>query len=193
MFRALSSIALAAFAFGAILFAGTKFELGIRPADAQSSPSAYVCKSKYALCTTAKCVAIPGHPGQVSCTCDVIDGFSFGTSDCQASASKAAGELILSRYYPVSSLVVCKNNEKWADCLNKPCLVDKKDPSKASCACNVKQNSGAYVIVTNKYTKSACTSGKIISSATLSSEIIVTNFLRLNKLLPARPYAVLNP
>jgi hypothetical protein len=36
-------------------------------------------------------------------------------------------------------------------CLDKPCIIDKKDPSKAACACTSVKDQGPYVIVGNTY------------------------------------------
>lgn len=193
MIRGLSLVALVAIALLGAFIAKLP-ELYPRPVlAAPERQTLSICKSEYALCTAARCVAIPGHSGQVSCTCEVVEGYSAGTTTCRAPKKTPQGMKILSRYYPVNSLAICRNGETWADCLNKPCIVDAKNPAKSNCTCSEVRNQGAYVIVTGKYTKSTCTSGTVISSAALRDELLVTNFLRLNKLLPARPFKVLNP
>lgn len=140
----------------------------------------YSCKSKYALCTTAKCVAVAGKKDVVSCKCKVITGYSAATQRCQAVKKISKNELVYSRYYPVKSYVSCSNSRPWAWCLDKPCLVDKKNPSTASCACSVVSHLGPYVIVTNKNTPTTCTSG-VISSATIDQITEITDFLKTQK------------
>ena len=137
----------------------------------------YSCKSQYALCTTAKCNPIAGKKDLVSCKCDVKIGYSAATKQCQPVKETSQGKLIYSRYYPVKSYVTCSNDRLWAWCLDKPCLIDKKNSSKASCACSVVSNLGPYVIVTDKNTLKTCTTG-VISSATIDQITEITNFLK---------------
>lgn len=142
-----------------------------------SASKFYACKSKYALCTTAPCTPVAGKKDVVSCHCKVVTGYSAGAKQCQDEKKTKKGILINSRYYPVKSYARCSNSRPWAWCLDKPCLIDKKDPSSASCACSVVSNLGDYVIVTNKNTPSTCTTG-IISSATIDGITDITNFLK---------------
>ena len=146
-----------------------------------------VCKSEYALCTTATCTRIASKPGQVSCRCEVKKGYSAGQASCKGVKKTAKGQLIYSRYYPIKSYVACSNKRPWAWCLDKPCIVDKKNPGKAFCVCKLVQNLGTYVIVTDKYRSSTCTTG-IISSATVSQVNQITEFLKTQKNL--QPFVI---
>ncbi|HEX4045816.1 MAG TPA: hypothetical protein VHZ76_09145 [Gammaproteobacteria bacterium] len=137
----------------------------------------YACNSKYALCTTAPCTPMTGKKDEVLCACDVKTGYSAATQNCQPVKQTQAGELVYSRYYPVKSYVTCTNNRPWAWCLDKPCIIDKKNPSKAVCACSVVSDLGPYVIVTDKNTATTCTTG-IISSATIEQITDITDFLK---------------
>lgn len=153
--------------------------------------SFYTCKSKYALCTTAACKPIPGKKGLVSCACTVHKGYSVGSKHCQAAKQTKNGELVYSRYYPIKQYVSCANNRSWAWCLDKPCIVDKNDPSKASCSCTLAKNKGDYMIVADRYSPKACTTG-IISSATVEQGQEVTDYLKTQKNLKPFPMKVLN-
>lgn len=152
--------------------------------------SFYSCKGKFALCTTAACTPVSGKKGVVSCKCDVREGFSVGEQQCQPVQKTSQGELVYSRYYPIRSYVVCQNNRDWAWCLDKKCIIDKKNPSKASCACTTVNDKGPYIIVTPKITAGICTTG-IISSATMNDVNAVNNFIKTQKEPKAYPIKVL--
>ena len=149
-----------------------------------------VCKSTYALCTTASCVPVAGTKDTVSCSCNVKTGYSVGTESCQDPTGTSGGK-IKSRYFPVKSYAVCHNDRPWAWCLDKPCTVNKDDPTKASCACTSVEDKGPYVIVTDSYTAKTCTTG-IISSATVAQITQVTDFLKKSSKLKPFKIKVLN-
>jgi hypothetical protein len=148
-----------------------------------------VCQSTYALCTTAPCTPVEGDT--VSCACEVKTGYSAGQEECQDVKETAEGKQIRSRYYPVKSYAICDNDRPWAWCLDKPCIIDKDDLTKASCLCTTVKDQGPYVIVTDAYTDTTCTTG-IISSATVKQDQQVTDFLKTNKDLKPFDVKVLN-
>jgi hypothetical protein len=150
-----------------------------------------VCKSTYALCTTAKCTAEPGSD-TVACRCEVRTGFSVGSTPCEAAKKTSAGTQIRSRYFPIKSYARCANNRPWANCYDKECVVDPKDSSKATCTCSVKENEGDYVMVTDNYSAETCTIG-LWSSATTAQLDDVTTFIKKHgDLLPHFPLKALN-
>lgn len=53
-------------------------------------------------------------------------------------------------------------------------MLDKNEPEKATCLCNLVKNKGNYVLVTDKKIPANCESG-IFSSATVQQ---ITNFLK---------------
>lgn len=146
-------------------------------AYAGEQPEFTVCESTYALCTTAPCTPVEGKDDTVSCACKVETGYSTGQEECQDVTEASEGKQIRSRYFPVKSYAVCTNDRPWAWCLDKPCIIDKDDPTKASCACTTTKGQGPYVIVTDSYTDKTCTTG-IISSATVTQIGQVTDFLK---------------
>jgi hypothetical protein len=143
-----------------------------------AGPDFIVCKSTYALCTTAACVPIPGKKDLVSCQCNVENDYSAGLKPC-GEKKTAKGLQLHSRYHPISSYARCSNSRPWAWCLDAPCTVDKDNPSQASCACSVVSNQGDYVIVNSdgQYKESSCTTG-VYSSATVVELDQVTDFLK---------------
>lgn len=161
-------------------------------ADQAQGADYTVCKSTYALCTTAECTPVPGRDDAVTCACAVRTGYSAGETSCQKAKKTADGTQVQSRYFPVKSLAICANDRPWADCLDKPCVVDAKDPSKAKCACTTQKDKGPYVVVGNSYTPSTCITG-IISSATVTGNRQITEFLRTTRELKPFEITVLNP
>lgn len=149
------------------------------------------CNGTYALCTTAKCTPEIDKKGVVFCSCDIKNGYSAATKQCQPMENTKNGQLIYSRYYPVKSYATCSNNRPWAWCLDKPCFVDKKNPSKAICICVLAKNLGDYVIVTDQYTNATCNTG-IISSATVKQITDITDFLKNQNELHPFPIKVIN-
>jgi hypothetical protein len=150
----------------------------------------FVCKSTYALCTTAKCTPIPGKP-DVSCACDMKTGYSLGAQPCEEPKPTPQGEAVRSRYYPVKSYARCSNDRPWAYCLDMPCIVDKNDKTKAACTCSLAQNQGDYVVAGEIYTPSSCTTG-ILSSATVADVDRVTDYLKTQDNLHPFDIKVLN-
>jgi hypothetical protein len=152
--------------------------IAIGPATAiAGGPDFIVCKSTYALCTTAACTPVPGKKNFVSCKRNVMTDYSAGLKACDEKTSK--GQLLRSRYHPISSYALCSNSRPWAWCLDAPCAIDKDNPSQAACKCSVVANQGDYVIVNadGKYDDSSCTTG-IYSSATVVQLDQVTEFLK---------------
>jgi hypothetical protein len=164
------------------------FALLLTGAQAQSADFT-LCKGAYALCTSAKCAPVPGKEGTVACACEVRTGYSAGQSNC--AQPRDGGKEVQSRYYPVKSLSICANDRPWANCLGKPCTVDRKDPSKATCTCTTEKGKGPYVIVGTTYTPETCTTG-IISSATFKDHKGITKFLRSTGKLEPFAIKVLN-
>jgi hypothetical protein len=151
-----------------------------------------VCDGIYALCTRAPCQPIAGQEDSVSCDCTVQNGYSAGLEACKAEVSTAEGKQIVSRYFPIKSYAICSNDRPWANCLDSPCIVDQSNPSKAACTCPVVKNQGHYVIVTETYDASTCTTG-LWSSATVSDAKTITDFLKTSDNLKPFDIKVLNP
>jgi hypothetical protein len=104
--------------------------------------------------------------------------YSAGLKPCVAKKTRK-GQLLRSRYHPISSYARCSNSRPWAWCLDKPCSVDKDNPSQATCKCSVVANQGDYLIVNadGQYDNSSCTTG-MYSSATIVELDQVTDFLK---------------
>lgn len=113
-------------------------------AMAGSSGEGNICKGRYALCTSAPCVQIPGSEDEALCSCDVEKGISFGYSKCSLRGIKRGkhGEReILSNYSLAQagekSVLQCPAGIPWTSCLDMPCLVDPNNSKKANCTCKI--------------------------------------------------------
>ncbi|WP_226905553.1 hypothetical protein [Legionella antarctica] len=156
-----------------------------------SSSDFTLCKSTYALCTTAVCQPLPGKAGFATCACKVKTGYSAGTKPCTGIIKTKAGKAVSSRYFPIKAYKNCANDRLWAFCLDSPCVVNPNDSSKASCICSLVKNKGNYVIVSDGRHKTSCTS-KIYSSATVNDVTQITAFLKTHSELPPFPIKELN-
>ncbi|MBS0272053.1 MAG: hypothetical protein JSR85_05345 [Proteobacteria bacterium] len=143
----------------------------------------YLCDSQYALCTSAKCSPIPGKEEISLCYCTVEAGYSFGNKPCEnVRTNKDGYQLLRSRYYPSKSYRNCSNERTWADCLDKPCIVNKDNPSEAVCTCTNKRNQGDYVVQCN----ASCDSD-IYSSALTSVVVEQSKQFQNQDKLPTAP------
>ena len=163
--------------------------LGFASVAAAAGPDFIVCKSTYALCTTAPCVPIPGKKDVVSCQCNVESDYSAGLKPCEEKKT-AQGMRLRSRYHPIESYAQCSNSRPWGWCLDAPCTMDKNDPAHASCACKIVSNQGDYVIVNanGQYDASSCTTG-VYSSATITELDQVTDYLKTHD-TPLKPVPI---
>lgn len=155
-----------------------------------TSPQFIVCKSTYALCSTALCSPIPGDDQNVSCNCNVMTGYSAGTTECAGEQKSGDSLTVISRYYPIKSYLRCSNDRPWAMCLNGPCVVNPANPSQASCKCTVLANQGPYIIVNadGDYSDTSCING-VNSYATVVDVDQITDYLLLHN-TPLKPFPI---
>ncbi len=139
------------------------------------APNFTVCKGTFALCTTAKCTR--RADSSFDCSCDVKQGYSAGMKSCGEvpQATPQAGQLIPSRYFPITSMAICQTREVFAACLDSPCTVEA-DTSKAKCKCSLAASNQPFVVVAGTATDAMCRSA-IWSSATVEQVIQITGFL----------------
>lgn len=111
------------------------------------------CEGTYALCIKAACTGIPTMDrlgnyviDRALCACDVVQGISMGPGACQdrAPVTQSGRTYLIStysnRFNDTNRNLSCQNQKtQWAWCYGAPCVVDEKDPSKATCTCPVMQ------------------------------------------------------
>jgi hypothetical protein len=124
-----------------------KVEAGAAAAAFQST----FCDGTYALCIKAPCSPIPTlnrignyYVDSALCECDVVDGWSMGPGSCpdRAPITQHGRTFLISTYSNLyndeESTLACDSPDTlWAWCYGAPCVVDEKDPSKATCTCPV--------------------------------------------------------
>jgi hypothetical protein len=134
------------------------------PADAASrnvgglagklKAAATFCDGTYALCIKAPCAPIASSDGHeidsALCSCEVVKGWSMGPASCAARTPVKQGNYtyLMSTYSNLfnagnKTLTCSSSSTLWAWCYGAPCVVDSKDPTKASCNCPVKQSAAS--------------------------------------------------
>jgi hypothetical protein len=181
--NALISYILPTAAVGAILVFASGFD--------QSNSKNKLCNHQYALCTSALCVPMPGDSTQAICFCDVEEGPSLSTVDCESLKPTIDSNGIRTIYSTYSfkqfesgkKAMKCPNGTPWTWCLNKRCTVDPSDAKKAICTCDVVRK-GEWMTLGGNCDTSTCTTG-YWSGATMQDNIdgnaFLTKVLGLNQ------------
>ena len=105
-----------------------------------------ICNNKYALCSAAPCIKIPGVKGKVLCHCSIWNGKNAGYSTCRQRRMKTGKykqQHILSTFSFGGfhyKTITCPASSPWASCLDQPCIIDANHPRRAFCTCNIKYN-----------------------------------------------------
>ncbi len=149
------SVALAAFALIVVACGYSKVK----------GERAVICNQQYALCTSAQCIPDPDRPGQSICFCEVHDGKSLGLTSCDkriAKTDKLGIRHVISTFsfndFETKKNMTCPSGKPWSNCLDKPCVVDPLDPSKAICFCSIVRT-GAFQTFGGDCDRSKCDNG----------------------------------
>lgn|GEM_PF-1178834 len=121
---------------------------------------AWLCDQRYALCTSAACQPSPTDPSVSICHCFVQDGYSMAYGTCESrkpSGKRMSSSFSTQKLTSKSAIMTCPASVPWANCLDAPCEVDPKDPSRAICQCPVVET-GPSVIFGGDCDTAACTS-----------------------------------
>jgi hypothetical protein len=167
----LASVTVRVWPFLAFLVAVWLGSSGI--ASAQNKPPVgLLCDQQFALCTSANCIPDPGNPKVALCTCDVWDGkgmtaLTAGVPSCDAikPSTDANGWRTVYSYFSLTQsyqgkrLMKCPAGRPWAECLNAKCTVDPANPSKATCACETKFQTGEWVTWGGNCNTQSCSNG----------------------------------
>ncbi len=152
-----------------------------------------VCQSTYALCTTASMHAGRGHQGYRGLRLRGEDGL-FGRSSKiarpkkwrQAPEQKSSRVIFRSRAMPSAPMT------GPGSVLDKPCTIDKDDPTKASCACTSVKDQGPYIIITDTLTSITPAPRTSTPRRRWTQVTQVTDFLKTNADLKPFDIEVLN-
>jgi hypothetical protein len=108
---------------------------------------AWLCRQRYALCTTAGCEPSASDPKVANCRCFVEDGYSMGYTSCRERTP--AGKKLVSTFstQDVTSrfhILTCPERDRWANCLDVPCQIDPSDPKSALCPCPIVERGPSF-------------------------------------------------
>src|SRR6185369_10999078 len=119
----------------------------------QIQNQAVFCEGTYALCIKAPCVPIVPldrignyYVDHAACSCEVEKGWSMGPGQCadRGPVRQNSRTFLISTYSnrfnlegktPFNTLSCSDTSTVWAWCYGAPCVVDERDPTKATCNC----------------------------------------------------------
>ncbi len=116
---------------------------------AEIQNQAVFCEGTYALCIKAPCVPIATLDrlgnytvDHAACSCEVEKGWSMGPGQCADRGPVRQGKqtFMISTYSNLfnstnKTLSCTDTSTVWAWCYGAPCVVDERNPSKATCNC----------------------------------------------------------
>jgi len=115
--------------------------------NGQKTKNLTICKSRYALCTSAPCKTIKNKPGKTSCKCTVENGYNFATKSCnRLKCHKMKNGT--RRIYSTFSINEMNDGKRIT------CVVDPKNSKKAICECTLrKSNKDWFTMGANNHKK----------------------------------------
>lgn len=141
-----------------------------------------ICDQEYALCTSARCIPIPGSAAKAICDCVVEKGNSAGYKTCEERKP-------VRDRYKVTSLIStfsfeqfttkrpmnCPEGLPWSNCVDMPCTVDPQNSKRALCLCTI-ESTQAFFTFGGDCNTNTCATG-FWSGATQENSIILRNAL----------------
>jgi Zn-finger protein len=131
-----------------------------------------MCTGTYAICDAAACTPLAaqeGPPGSKSvqpttavCTCGVVNGPNLGPGPCaNRTPTGPNGEYIMSTYsYALKNpYLTCPQGNARTVCFGYPCVIDKKDPSRAHCTCPITYDSAEFKTQGGGCNVASCSNG----------------------------------
>jgi hypothetical protein len=150
-----------------ILFLFTQYS------NAETKNTNIICNQPYALCNTSPCIPIPGSKDKAICFCSVFDGISVGNTSCalrKRTTDQFSQINLVSSYsfadVKVNRLMTCPAGHRWTFCLDKPCIVDPRNPNQAICRCDI-ETTESYVTFGGQCDTSTC-SNTLYSAANIA-------------------------
>ncbi|KTC66753.1 hypothetical protein Lbir_3055 [Legionella birminghamensis] len=132
-----------------------------------SEPSAIpvVCDQEYALCTSARCIPLPGSSDDAICDCVVEKGKSVGFTSCdqrKPGEDKYKAASIVSTFsfeqFSTKRPINCSQGMPWTNCVDMPCTVDPQNKKRALCKCKI-DNTQAFFTFGGDCDISTCATG----------------------------------
>lgn len=139
---------------------------------------------KYALCTNARCKLINGL---LYCECNVKKGLAVASKQATNNSPynyspyiMNGKEYIFSLYSGINQAVLTKQtctSGTWGDCLDKVCVIDKNNPSKAICKCTPYATSNWITFQYNK-NKNPCSCNNLSGASNTAYQNIEKYYLQ---------------
>lgn len=139
----------------------------------------WLCRQRYALCSSASCKPVRGRPDEVVCRCTVRHGYSFGLTSCERRAPTKR-RVVSTFAIPAEEVrtgrgMTCAGPGRWANCLDMTCTVDRRRPDRATCRCKVVESAG-YSTFGGNCDTSTCTT--VIWSAAAADSPDVETYMK---------------
>jgi len=139
----------------------------------------WLCRQRYALCSSASCKPVRGRPDEVVCRCTVRHGYSFGYTSCEKRAPTKR-QVVSTFAIPAEEArtgrgMTCAGPGRWANCLDMTCTVDRRRPDRAACRCRVVESAG-YSTFGGNCDTSTCTT--VIWSAAAADSPDVETYMK---------------
>lgn len=155
-----------------------------------------LCDQTYALCAAAKCVPHPRNPDYAICACDNFDGDSVGLESCAKRAGTTGSN---DTHFIVSTFsfentpayeMTCPTDTIWTNCMDAPCTVDPRDPSRSLCSCPIMGPAEGIITLGGDCDTSTCAnsywSAALASSGpALQKKLAEKQGIHINEAIPA--------
>lgn len=160
---------------------------------AQASETPIICDQDYALCTSARCIPIPGSLANAICDCVVEKGKSAGYKTCKERKP-------VQNRYKVTTLIStfsfeqfatkrpmnCPEGLPWTNCVDMLCTVDPQNSKRALCNCRIERTQ-AFFTFGGDCNTNTCSTG-FWSGATQANGTILRNALMQEMHLKSKKY-----
>lgn len=162
-----------------ILFILIAILIAIFLAKKENKKYQYICNQKYALCTSASCLPDPTDKTKTICSCDIQEGKNMSTIPCdklRPHGDKLYSTFSLNQFIAGKKGMTCPKTDSWSSCLNKPCVVDASDKTKAICHCDLMKTNNEWETAGGNCDKTTC-STSLWSGATSSDAKQARDFM----------------
>ncbi|WP_010652615.1 hypothetical protein [Fluoribacter dumoffii] len=149
---------------------------------AQASITPIICDQDYALCTSARCIPLPGSSTNAICDCVVEKGKSVGYKTCKERKpvqDRYKVMTLISTFsfaqFATKSSMSCPQGSPWTNCVDMACTVDPQNSKRALCNCKI-ERAQAFVTFGGDCNTDTCSSS-YWSGATKANGIILRKAL----------------
>lgn len=131
---------------------------------ALASPEPIVCEEDYALCTSARCIPVPGSSTHTMCDCVVERGLSVGYKSCEQrkpKQNKYKAITLISTFsfvqFSDKKPMNCPKGSAWSNCVDMPCTIDPQNVKRAICLCKMDSTQAFFTFGGDCNTKTCAT------------------------------------